>query len=51
MQERIGALVDRECALLEARSRGRLAAMVKERSFGLGPLKPLLRDPDVHEGW
>jgi pilus assembly protein CpaF len=46
---RIRALVDRECGLLDAPARERLAAMVAERSFGLGPLEPLLADPAVDE--
>jgi pilus assembly protein CpaF len=49
VRARIDALVDRECALLDAEARARLAAMVAERSFGLGPLEPLLRDPSVDE--
>jgi pilus assembly protein CpaF len=46
---RIASVVERECALLDADTRARLVAMVAERSFGLGPLEPLLRDPDVDE--
>jgi pilus assembly protein CpaF len=46
---RIRDLVDRECGLLDAPSRERLVAMVAERSFGLGPLEPLLADPAVDE--
>src|SRR4051794_41609554 len=46
---RIRALVDREAALLDARARDELVALVAERSFGLGPLEPLLRDPEVDE--
>jgi pilus assembly protein CpaF len=46
---RIRALVDREAALLDAPSRDELVARVAERSFGLGPLEPLLRDPSVDE--
>src|SRR4051794_1063959 len=46
---RIRALVDREAALLDAPARDELVALVAERSFGLGPLEPLLRDPDVDE--
>ena len=46
---RIRALVDREAALLDAPSREELVARVAERSFGLGPLEPLLRDPTVDE--
>jgi pilus assembly protein CpaF len=48
-QARIAALVDRECGLLDASSRATLVAMVAERSFGLGPLEPLLRDGAVDE--
>jgi pilus assembly protein CpaF len=46
---RIRALVDREAALLDATAREELVARVAERSFGLGPLEPLLRDPSVDE--
>src|SRR3954447_23212670 len=46
---RIRALVDREAALLDAASRAELVARVAERSFGLGPLEPLLGDPEVDE--
>jgi pilus assembly protein CpaF len=46
---RIRALVDREAALLDATARAELVARVAERSFGLGPLEPLLRDPSVDE--
>jgi pilus assembly protein CpaF len=47
--ERIRALVDREAALLDEAARAHLVALVAERSFGLGPLEPLLRDPAVEE--
>ncbi len=46
---RIRALVDREAALLDPATREALGARVAERSFGLGPLEPLLRDPTVDE--
>ena len=46
---RIRALVDREAGLLDAAQREALVARVAERSFGLGPLEPLLRDPAVDE--
>jgi pilus assembly protein CpaF len=46
---RIRALVEREAALLDAGAREALVARVAERSFGLGPLEPLLRDPAVDE--
>jgi pilus assembly protein CpaF len=49
LHARIGALVERECGLLDPEARTRLAAVVAERSFGLGPLEPLLRDPAVDE--
>jgi pilus assembly protein CpaF len=46
---RIRALVDREAAALDEDARTRLAAAVAQRSFGLGPLEPLLGDPAVDE--
>jgi pilus assembly protein CpaF len=46
---RIRALVDRECGVLDAASRARLAALVAQRSFGLGPIEPLLGDPEIDE--
>jgi pilus assembly protein CpaF len=49
LNERIRALVDREAALLDAPTRAELAARVARRSFGLGPLEPLMADPDVDE--
>jgi pilus assembly protein CpaF len=49
LQERIRALVDREAGLLDDHARERLAARIAERSFGLGPLEPLLGDPSVDE--
>ncbi|MEA2276080.1 MAG: hypothetical protein QOC78_1040, partial [Solirubrobacteraceae bacterium] len=49
LEARIRALVDREAALLDADAREALVARVAERSFGLGPLEPLLRDPGVEE--
>jgi pilus assembly protein CpaF len=49
LHARIRALVDREAALLDAPSRAELVARVAERSFGLGPLEPLLRDASVDE--
>ncbi len=49
LQERIRALVDREAGLLDDEARTRLAARIAERSFGLGPLEPLLGDPSVDE--
>ena len=48
-QAGIRALVEREAALLDAADREELVARVSERSFGLGPLEPLLRDPEVDE--
>ena len=48
-QERIRALVDREAGALAAAERAELTARIAERSFGLGPLEPLLRDPAVEE--
>ncbi len=49
LHERIRALVDREAGLLDDAARARLVARVAERSFGLGPLEPLLSDPTVDE--
>ena len=49
LTDRIRLLVDREAGLLDAPTRGELAARVARRSFGLGPLEPLLADPDVDE--
>ncbi|MEP6952885.1 MAG: CpaF family protein [Solirubrobacteraceae bacterium] len=49
LSSRIRAVVDREAALLDEDARDELVARVAERSFGLGPLEPLLRDPDVEE--
>jgi pilus assembly protein CpaF len=49
LHARIGELVERECGLLDAEARAELVATVAERSFGLGPLEPLLRDPSVDE--
>ena len=46
---RIRALVERDAALLDAAAREELVRRVAERSFGLGPLEPLLRDPTVDE--
>jgi pilus assembly protein CpaF len=49
LEERIRALVEREAALLDVESREELVARVAERSFGLGPIEPLLRDASVDE--
>jgi pilus assembly protein CpaF len=46
---RIRSLVEREAGLLDSEQREALVARVAERSFGLGPLEPLLRDPAVDE--
>jgi pilus assembly protein CpaF len=49
LHERIRELVDRDAGLLDPEARQRLVARVAERSFGLGPLEPLLADPAVDE--
>jgi pilus assembly protein CpaF len=49
LEARIRALVERDAALLDVGSREELVARVAERSFGLGPLEPLLRDASVDE--
>jgi pilus assembly protein CpaF len=46
---RIREVVEREAGLLDTAQREALVARVAERSFGLGPLEPLLRDPAVEE--
>jgi pilus assembly protein CpaF len=46
---RIRELVDGEAAVLDAGARAELAGRIAERAFGLGPLEPLLADPDVEE--
>ena len=46
---RIGALVEGEAGVLDAGTRAELAARVAERALGLGPLEPLLHDPQVDE--
>ncbi len=46
---RIAALVDREAGVLDAATRAELARRIAQRSFGLGPLEPLLADPAVDE--
>jgi pilus assembly protein CpaF len=47
--ERIAALVEREAGLLDAATRAELVRRVTERALGLGPLQPLLEDPEVDE--
>jgi pilus assembly protein CpaF len=49
LHARIRELVDREAGLLPDDARELLAARIAERSFGLGPLEPLLADPSVDE--
>jgi pilus assembly protein CpaF len=49
LHARIRELVDREAGLLDDDARERLATRIAERSFGLGPLEPLLGDPTVDE--
>ncbi|HZV73718.1 MAG TPA: ATPase, T2SS/T4P/T4SS family [Conexibacter sp.] len=46
---RVAALVEREGALLSEAERAALRRLVTERTLGLGPLEPLLADPDVEE--
>jgi pilus assembly protein CpaF len=46
---RIRALVDEEAGVLGAGTRARLAGRVSELAVGLGPLEPLLGDPEVEE--
>jgi pilus assembly protein CpaF len=49
VQSRIRALVDRRAGVLDSDTREELARRVAQRSFGLGPLEPLLADPEVDE--
>jgi pilus assembly protein CpaF len=49
LHRRIRDVVDREAGLLDEAAREHLVSLVAERSFGLGPLEPLLRDPSVDE--
>jgi pilus assembly protein CpaF len=49
LTERIRALVDREAGLLDAATRADLAVRIARRSFGLGPLEPLMADDTVDE--
>lgn len=46
---RAAELVDRDAALLHARTRSRLTSALVRRATGLGPLEPLLDDPDIDE--
>src|SRR4051795_10533687 len=49
VEGRIRDLVDQRAGVLDATTREELARRVAQRSFGLGPLEPLLADPDVDE--
>ena len=49
LHARIRALVEREAGVLDPETREDLVGRVIERSFGLGALEPLLRDPTVDE--
>src|SRR3954470_8954846 len=49
VEARIRDLVDRRAGILDATTRDDLPRRVAQRSFGLGPLEPLLADPDVDE--
>jgi pilus assembly protein CpaF len=49
VRARIRALVDREAGMLDEGAREELAERIAVRSFGLGPLEPLLADPEVDE--
>lgn len=49
LKSRIGELVDREAGILDDQTRAELVTRIAERSFGLGPLEPLMADPEVDE--
>lgn len=46
---RAAELVDRDAALLHEHTRAQLTAALVRRATGLGPLEPLLADPDIDE--
>jgi pilus assembly protein CpaF len=48
-RERIRALVDTTAGMLDEATRGELVEQLIEESFGLGPLEPLISDPEVDE--
>ena len=47
--DRIAELVRREAGLLDPATQAELTRRVTERALGLGPLQPLLEDPEVDE--
>jgi pilus assembly protein CpaF len=49
VEARIRELVDERAGILTPAQRDELARRVAQRSFGLGPLEPLLADPEVDE--
>lgn len=49
LHARIRELVDRDAPVLDPGLRDALCHRIAERSFGLGPLEPLLSDPEVDE--
>jgi pilus assembly protein CpaF len=49
LNARIRELVEREAGVLDEGRRAALVARIAERAFGLGPLEPLLHDPEVDE--
>src|SRR3954464_3199270 len=49
VEGRIRDLVDQRAGILDATTGEERARRVAQRSFGLGPLEPLLADPDVDE--
>ncbi len=46
---RIAVVVEREAGVLDAAARSQLTGLIARRAMGLGPLEPLLRDPEVDE--
>ncbi len=48
-RDRIRELVDTQAGILDEAIRAELADRLIEESFGLGPLEPLMADPDVDE--
>ena len=47
--EELGTLIDEEAIPLNVQERNRLVADLKNEIMGLGPIEPLLADPDISE--
>jgi pilus assembly protein CpaF len=49
LRERVSALIAREAGLLDGEEREALTDQLLSRALGLGPLEPLLDDPEIEE--